>query len=298
MAAGVSCGYYFVDLPAIALWGARMAPISHHIERFFADCAAGTLPKVTFVDPGFTTGLRTDDHPYGDLRAGQNYAHNVFKAFRESPHWNEGVFFVTYDEWGGFFDHVDPPLAAADDTLTEFGDAVETTASTEHTISDDNWAQLGFRVPTIMASPFAKPGFVDHGVYEHSSILRFIEWSYLGAPAAGTGSDGDGWWLTARDRHAANIGLTLQSEQTGADVHLPEIARNPLPSVPCRGEELEGAFLPVSGVPEEVWNGVDALDGVVGDQRHEFERIMDGGFYEAMGHTVHLEHPGSDILGH
>ncbi len=113
-AAGVPVANYFVDLPTTLLWGPRMLPNMRHLELFFVDCALGTLPNVTFVDPGFTTSLRTDDHPHGDMRSGQKFVFNVVKAFVESPLWHRGALFITYDEWGGFFDHVAPPLLPDD----------------------------------------------------------------------------------------------------------------------------------------------------------------------------------------
>jgi phospholipase C len=253
--AGVSCGYYFVDLPAIALWGARMAPIAHHVERFFADAAAGTLPQVVFVDPGFTTGFRTDDHPHADIRAGQKFIFDVFKSFAESPHWNRGVFFVNYDEWGGFFDHAQPPKLPDDRTSTD--DA-------------ENFGQAGFRVPCLMASPFAQPGFVDHQLYDHTSILRFIEWRYLGAPAEGPA--GSGWYLTARDRNANNIGASLLASPTSAHADLELLPQIPVASMPCEGDAL-------SGLP-----GLDSLDG-------GFQQMLDTGWAESMGYRINPRLP-------
>lgn len=86
--------------------GRAHAAFTQHAEDYFARCASGTLPRVTFIDPGFTTGLRTDDHPYADIRAGQKLVADYVKAFVESPHWERGVMLITYDEWGGFFERV------------------------------------------------------------------------------------------------------------------------------------------------------------------------------------------------
>ena len=79
---------------------------------------------------------------------------------------------LCYDEWGGFFDHVRPPILA-DDRASR--------------IDTNNFGQAGFRVPSIVASPYARPGAVDHTVYDHTSILRFLHWRFLGAPAEGPG---------------------------------------------------------------------------------------------------------------
>jgi phospholipase C len=252
-AAGVPIGYYFVDLPAIALWGPRMAQYTHHLERFFTECAAGTLPNVVFVDPGFTTGMRTDDHPYADMRAGQRFVFNVFKAFATSPHWNSGAFFINYDEWGGFFDHVRPPLLH--DNRFSRNDK-------------DNWGQAGFRTPAIMASPFARPGYIDHRLYDHTSILRFIEWRFLGAPAEGPG--GGKWYLTQRDRHARNIGRSLTASKPNPEIDLDVLPQVPAASQPCEGEALEG----LPGAPDMAPS--------------PFEQALHDGFFERAGYKIDL----------
>jgi phospholipase C len=262
MAAGVSCGYYFVDLPVVALWGPRLAPVAHPIEHYFADAAAGTLPKVVFLDPGFTTGFRTDDHPHADIRAGQKYLLDVFKAFHSSPQWAKGAFFVTYDEWGGFFDHVAPPLLA--DDRASANDA-------------NNFGQAGFRVPTMMASPYAQPGYVDHRLYDHTSILRFIEWRYLGAPAEGPGAVGDSWFLTSRDRNAANIGRSLTTSPVSYEVDMPILPEVPIASQSCEGDETKVTIAPVVGRP---------VEQPVGHPVDDFAKFLESGFAEAMGYKV------------
>jgi phospholipase C len=142
-AAGVPAKYYGTDLPTIALWGTRLVAYNNPIDAYFTDAAEGTLPNVVFVDPGFLSGNRTDDHPYADIRAGQRFLRDVFQAFAESKHWKRGAFILTYDEWGGFFDHVAPPVLA--DDLANPVDA-------------ENFGQAGFRVPAVVASPYARRG--------------------------------------------------------------------------------------------------------------------------------------------
>jgi phospholipase C len=194
-AAGVPARYYYVDLPVVALWGARLTPIATPIARFFEDAAAGRLANVVFLDPGFLGDTRSDEHPHGDVRDGQRIVQACVKAFVESPHWERGVFFLTYDEWGGFFDHQRPPRMR-DDRATAQDD-------------QNDFGRAGFRVPTRMVSPYARANFVDHRLYDHTSILRFLEWRFLGAPREGKGRHGDDWFLTTRDRHALNIDWSL-----------------------------------------------------------------------------------------
>ena len=200
-AARVPVGSYSADLPSLGFYGARLAPMFGSIDQYFDACQLGSLPAVTFIDPPYLPWWQADDHPLCDPAAGQRFLRDVFRAFVRSPHWENGMFVLTYDEWGGFFDHVAPPVLP--DLLQSADDSV-------------NFGQAGFRVPTIVASPYSKPGYVDHRQYDHTSIMRFLEWRFLGAPAEGPG--GDGWWLTPRDRNANNIGASLGATHPDPEV--------------------------------------------------------------------------------
>jgi phospholipase C len=236
IAANVPSRYYYSDLPFLALFGPSVAPVLSPIENYHADCAAGTLPNVTFLDPKFVGPEQCDDHPLADIRRGQAFVRDAFKSFAQSKHWHNGVFIVTYDEWGGFFDHV-PPAQFADDR-----------ASTDDAL---NFGQGGFRVPTIVASPFAKPGFVDHRTYEHTSILRFLEWRFLGAPPEGPGKAGDTWFLTSRDRNANNLGASLMGRRCSDDVGFDLDVAVPPPAPAC-AEGVGGlAVLNASVTPDD-----------------------------------------------
>jgi phospholipase C len=226
-AAGVSVVDYYTDLPVFALWGERMVPLTRTIDDFPADAAAGTLPQVSFLDPGFLGENRTDDHPHGDPRAAQQWVRTAFKAFASSPHWERGLFILTYDEWGGFFDSVPPPVFP--DDRASPNDA-------------DNFGQAGFRVPTVLASPYAPAGFVDHTVYDHTSVLRFLEWRFLGAPARGTGADTDTWFLTTRDRNANNLGEVLVPGKGDPDVGFDLDVAIDEPEGPCPPDAETAAF--------------------------------------------------------
>lgn len=223
--AGVPCRYYGTDLPVTAFWGARHLDVTGTIAEYLVAAAAGTLPNVTFVDPGFLSGMRTDDHPHGDMRTAQAFVAAVVGTLMRGPQWERTAVIVTYDEWGGFYDHVRPPVLPDDR-----GTADDST----------NWGQTGFRLPVFLASPFARVGNVDHAVYDHTSILRFIEWRFLGAPASGPGSgpgsgSGSPWWLTTRDRHANNIGASL-SPVRQTDYELPPGVAPLVLTLPCQGQ--------------------------------------------------------------
>ncbi|MGA8339626.1 MAG: alkaline phosphatase family protein [Solirubrobacteraceae bacterium] len=128
----------------------------------FTQAATGTLPALSFVDPAFNgedQGTSGDEHPHGDVRVGQAFIADVVHAFLESPQFKRGALFIVYDEWGGFFDHVVPPrvpdLRASTDLSSDFG-------------------QMGFRIPAVVVSPYARRGYVDHTIYGFESILKMI----------------------------------------------------------------------------------------------------------------------------
>jgi phospholipase C len=260
--AGVPWAYYFVDLPAIALWGPRLAKGARHIEHFYADAAAGTLPNVVFVDPGFTTGHRTDEHPHGDVRAGQAFSHNVVQAVLSSPVWPRTAMFLNYDEWGGFFDSVQRPPRARDARATDHDPG-----------GADDFGQLGFRVPCTVLSPYSPSGALASSLapagrfYDHTSILKLIEWRF------GLRS------LTARDATAANIGELLdfgQAPRLDVDEITEALPRVPVASAACDGDLLAG----IPGLPEVPTGTASApVDS-------DFDAALASGYFESVGYRI------------
>jgi len=219
-AAGVMVAYYYTSVPLLALWPLdRMTPFIRPLDRFFEDASTGNLPRVVFVEPhfGLDEAHRTDDHPYADVELGQRWVREIFAAFASSVHWQSGAFILAYDEGGGFFDHVRPPILP------------DARASN---VDENNFGQAGFRVPAFLASPYTQRGAVDHQLYDHTSILRFLEWRFLGAPAEGAGRRGR-WALTRRDRMAHNMGKTLRSVHPDPALHFDLAMTIPQPTPPC-----------------------------------------------------------------
>ena len=180
-AAGISNQYYYTDIPFSALWGKAGLARSSQVQTYYEQAAAGTLPALSFVDPSFNgedQGTSGDEHPHGDVRVGQAFVADVVHAFMASPQYKRGALFIVYDEWGGFFDHVVPPrvpdLRSSANLADDFG-------------------QMGFRIPAVVLSPYARPGHVDHSIYGFESILKMIRYRY-GLPP-----------LTPRDLYANNI---------------------------------------------------------------------------------------------
>lgn len=140
------------------------------MDDYFADAAAGTLPAFAFVDPslGVSTGQwdNNDEHPPSPAQLGQRFVARVIKALAESPQWSRSALFLTYDEHGGLYDHVPPPKACPPD---------ETAPILGSNDSAGNFDEYGVRVPFIVVSPYAKRHHVSHTIYDHTSILRFVQ---------------------------------------------------------------------------------------------------------------------------
>jgi phospholipase C len=175
----LSARMYYNTIPTGLLWGAKYASIERPFTQFLRDCKTGKLPKVAFVDPAFTVideGTAGDDHPHADIRAGEWFLSRVYRAVTTSPNWPRTVLIINFDEWGGFFDHVPPPEAPD--------------VAPAYTLR-------GFRVPCLVISPYARRRYVAHGIYDHTSILKMIEWRWNLQP------------LSVRDAHANNIANVL-----------------------------------------------------------------------------------------
>jgi phospholipase C len=165
--AGLTGRYYYGDVPFLALWGAKYQPISRPYADFEADCVAGTLPHVAYVDPRFLdeeSGTSGDDHPHADIRNGEAFMARVYSAVTSSPAWPRTLLVFNYDEWGGFFEHVPPtaaPIPPAD------------------AAAGNQDGLRGFRVPCLLVSPWARRSYVAKDLFDHTSILRMIEdrWS-------------------------------------------------------------------------------------------------------------------------
>lgn len=175
---GIDWAYYYGNLAVVSLLGedgpykVDLGPNdgTGHIRRygdalvsggqFFKDAAAGTLPPVVYIDPTF---FENDDHPPIHPILGQELLASVYTALAKSPQWKNCMLVVTYDENGGFHDHVSPPTTT-DDTLAKFG--------------IDGFQQLGFRVPAMVIGPYVKKGFVSSVQYDHTSALKHLQGAF------------------------------------------------------------------------------------------------------------------------
>ena len=229
--AGRTGRYYYHDLPFLGLWGSKYLPIARPAASFYADCAAGTLADVSFIDPAFLqeiTGTGADDHPHNDVRAGQSFLNKIYTAVTTSPKWDRTLLIINYDEWGGFFDHVAPPKRPI--------------TSSEQTLGNDG--RLGFRTPLMLVSPYARAHQVSSAVYDHTSILKLIEKRWNLAP------------LGRRDASAHSIGTALDFEQSPRTA--PQYSVAPVVGVACpaTGPLALSAASVRTAVAEDEWSGL------------------------------------------
>jgi phospholipase C len=218
------------------------APEAHFglFTDFTAAAAAGTLPPYTFLEPSWeSTG--NSQHPNYDVALGEQLIHDVYYALRKGPAWNQTLLIVTYDEHGGCYDHVPPPLGAT---------------PPDKTIGEDgfDFKRFGVRVPTVLVSPLIVPGTVfrvANGAtpLDHTSILKTIEQRWTLPP------------LTARDAAAVDVGdvLTLtapRSDDPLAGVVVPTSSgANPSATLPSHLQRMYAEQLSRVAVPDQGFEG-------------------------------------------
>ena len=133
-----------------------------NLVEYFRDLHSDNFPAVSYI-----VAPESDESSPRDVKAGQEFVASLVLSLMESKHWEDSVFILTYRESGGWYDHVRPPVV--------------------------NGERYGFRVPTLIISPFAKQGYVDSTIYDATSILKFIEYNYGLSP------------LSTRDAYANNL---------------------------------------------------------------------------------------------
>jgi phospholipase C len=158
----------------------KLVPVD---PQYFNDVANNQLPAVAFIEeksgldehPGAT--LRNGVHNGNHVQRGVAYAADLINRLMNSPSWGDSVFILTYDEYGGLYDHVAPPDAVAPDAKGMPTDLEPQDAPTQKN-QDQGFTRAGWRVPMYVVSPFAKKNYVSHTTADFTAILRFIETRY------------------------------------------------------------------------------------------------------------------------
>jgi|HubBroStandDraft_6_1064221.scaffolds.fasta_scaffold00467_8 phospholipase C len=194
--AGISWKVYVTDLefatPPIndstltyfgtaAKYPQNMVPVS----QYLSDVQNGTLPSVAFIDPGYDSGRDEhpgldDGQPGGSVQVGAQYVSTLINSLMQSPSWQDSVFILTYDEFGGFYDHVPPQPAVSPDGIKPLDllqgpppNGPDVCVLTTGPTCD--FVYTGYRVPLIVISPFAKKNYVSHTVADYTAWLKLVE---------------------------------------------------------------------------------------------------------------------------
>ena len=209
---------YYSSLPTAYLYPELVARSDVHgsivgIEEFFTDAAAGKLPGFCLIDPNFDTN--SEENPQ-DIQYGEVFLAQVVDALMSGPKWSKTLFLWTYDEHGGYYDHVVPPEAVAPDAVPP-----------EIKVPPDEpggYDRYGFRVPAGVVSPYAKPDYVSHVVHDHTSVLKLLETKW-NLPA-----------LTRRDANASDLLDMVDLTAKPRFLHPPVLSRpaNPALRARCR----------------------------------------------------------------
>jgi phospholipase C len=238
---GVSWKNYFSDLPATGIIPSTIETYPNHISHstnFFADAKLGQLPAVSFVDPEFgaldevggfiadspnptlnqfkkfVRSQGGDEENPQDVQIGEAFVARVVNAVMSSPKWHRTLLVWTYDEHGGYYDHVPPPHVLAPDSIKpglSAGDARGT------------YRLLGPRVPAVVVSPYSRPNDVTNVVHDHTSVLATIERKW-NLPA-----------LTYRD---ANASTMLDFLDLKKRPHFADPPHLPAPAKPTSGVDM------------------------------------------------------------
>ncbi len=130
------------------------------VTNFYRAARTGRLPAISWITPGG----QNSEHPPALVSDGQAWTTRLINAVMKGPDWNSTVIFLSWDDWGGFYDHVEPPVV------------------------DQNG--FGLRVPGLVISPYAKKGFIDHQILSHDAYVKFIEDIFLGGQRLDPMTDG------------------------------------------------------------------------------------------------------------
>ena len=217
---------YFTDVPsALLLDDARNLTDLHRykfLDTWATDCANGDLASVSWVEPGFIDipgQPASDEHPAHDVRDGERFLKAIYEPLRASPLWDETLLLITYDEHGGFWDHVPPPVVGVP---SPDGRPCVDCGGTPF-----NFTRLGVRVPMIAVSAYTPAGTVisapPSNAFDHGSIAATLQAIFPSFPGP----------LTARDAWSAPLtaALSLSDPRTDAPTTLPAVPAGPSPAL-------------------------------------------------------------------
>jgi phospholipase C len=186
------------------------------VGRFFAAARAGRLPNVSWIVPSYANS----EHPPATPRVGEAWVTRLVNAVMRSPNWSSTAIFISWDDWGGFYDHVVPPRV--------------------------DGHGYGLRVPGLMISPYARRGLVDHQTLSFDAYLKFIEDDFLGGARIDPSTDGRPDSRPGVREAAPQLGDLFSEFDFSQPPRKPFILR-PIPSLRCRSAAASGRTSRTSG---------------------------------------------------
>jgi phospholipase C len=255
--AGKSWNFYYADAPLemALVEKVTLSPLKvKGWKEFHQDAASGRLPTLSWLNPRWFVNFTTmegasDQHPDHDVRMGERLIKETYELLRSSPQWNRTLLVITYDEHGGFYDHVPPPMGVPPpDSLPSFPD------------KGFPFDRLGIRVPTLLVSPWVSKGNVishphqtekpsTNSAFELTSIAATVK-KLLGAQ--------DRPFLTKRDAWAATFEGRLRTREAGPRTDCPA----QLPAAPKSLGEVDArreAALPLNDLQADIVRAFDLL---------------------------------------
>ena len=202
------------------------------IDEYYEDLARGTLPAVSYIVPSGAS-----EHPPGSIAAGEAFVRTLVTSLQRSSAWSSSAFMWTYDDWGGWYDHVRPPV------VDRYG--------------------YGFRAPMLLVSPYAKRGYIDHNTADFTSQLAFIERNWGLRP------------LTSRDARAYPLTDAFDFAAPPRAPHVVSAIRHPAVVAPPRRHVVYASYASALGIrpgggagrgawPEATWVGTGHGGGTLG----------------------------------
>jgi phospholipase C len=257
-AAGKDWMVYFVDINDAIVFPQLKGRVDRmpHFDAFAQHCAAGTLAAYSFICPRYADKdgqFANSQHAPYDIRYGEYLIADVYEALRAHPVWNKTLLVVTYDEHGGYYDHISPPTSGVSNpdgltspTAYDKQQAQANPKKNGYLLQPNyvfDFTRLGLRVPAVLVSPWIARGVVDSTRYQHTSIFATLRDLY------GIGT------LTKRDAEAKSFAsvLSLKSPRTDAPLTL---KRPPLPA-PDPGHMAK----PPTDRQKDLWPILSHLDG-------------------------------------
>ena len=166
----INWGTYYQSTPSQDILAAAVkptwAPRTKKMDQFYIDVPAGRLPAFTFIDPDY--GTTSEENPQ-DIQVGERFVASVVNALMKAPSWKSTALFITWDEHGGYYDHVPPPRAVRPDAIAPI------LSPGDPALAPGTFDRYGIRVPAIVVSPWAKANYVSRLIQDHTSISAFIE---------------------------------------------------------------------------------------------------------------------------